>query len=100
MVGALVNGFSQAGTPDNILYYDLPGYGRFGARSKRSTCRSTCTRAIHCRAWTKIYEGHSWMLGPNWAFAAETAVHALRLMGSAAFSMNIRELKISSRAHW
>ena len=29
MVGALVNGFSQAGTPDNIPYYDLPSYRPF-----------------------------------------------------------------------
>src|SRR5450631_4785140 len=24
MVGALVNGFSQVGTPDSVVYYDLP----------------------------------------------------------------------------
>ena len=29
MVGALVNGFSQAGMPNTILYYDLPGYRPF-----------------------------------------------------------------------
>ena len=28
----------------------------------------------------RIYEGHPWLLGPTWAFAQETAVHALRLM--------------------
>src|SRR5262249_36974882 len=31
------------------------------------------------------YVGHDWLLGPNWAFAAETAVHALRLIGSGLF---------------
>ena len=31
------------------------------------------------------YEGHNWLLGPNWAFHAETAVHALRLIGSGLF---------------
>src|SRR5262249_31270174 len=36
-------------------------------------------------SWTKFYEGHNWLLGPNWAFAAETAVHALRLIGSGLF---------------
>ena len=30
----------------------------------------------------KIYEGHNWLLGPIWAFGQETAVHALRLIGS------------------
>ena len=33
----------------------------------------------------KIYEGHEWLLGPTWAFGQETAVHALRLMGSGLF---------------
>ena len=33
----------------------------------------------------KIYEGHGWLLGPTWAFGQETAVHALRLMGSGLF---------------
>ena len=59
--------------------------GRSGARSRRSTCRSICTRAIRCRAGPRQYEGHNWLLGPNWAFSAETAVHALRLIGSGLF---------------
>jgi 2,3-dihydroxybenzoate decarboxylase len=33
----------------------------------------------------KIYEGHSWLMGPIWAFGQETAVHSLRLMGSGLF---------------
>ncbi len=33
----------------------------------------------------RIYEGHGWLLGPIWAFGQETAVHALRLMGSGLF---------------
>jgi len=33
----------------------------------------------------QIYDGHSWLLGPTWAFGQETAVHALRLMGSGLF---------------
>jgi gamma-resorcylate decarboxylase len=31
------------------------------------------------------YDGHPWLIGPTWAFAAETAVHALRLIGSGLF---------------
>ncbi|HEY2425006.1 MAG TPA: amidohydrolase family protein [Pseudolabrys sp.] len=85
MVGALVNGFSQAGTPDNILYYDLPGYRPFW----RAVEALDVPFYLHPRnplpSWTKFYEGHNWMLGPNWAFAAETAVHALRLIGSGLF---------------
>jgi 2,3-dihydroxybenzoate decarboxylase len=84
-VGALVNGFSQIGSPDNVAYYDLPQYRPFWR-----TCEALGVPFyLHPRnplsSWTKFYEGHSWMLGPNWAFAAETAVHALRLIGSGLF---------------
>jgi 2,3-dihydroxybenzoate decarboxylase len=34
---------------------------------------------------SRIYKGAEWLLGPIWAFGHETAVHALRLMGSGLF---------------
>jgi gamma-resorcylate decarboxylase len=81
-VGALVNGFSQIGTPDNVTYYDLPQYRPFW----HSVEALDVPFYLHPRnplpSWTKFYEGHNWLLGPNWAFAAETSVHALRLIGS------------------
>jgi len=84
-VGALVNGFSQAGSPDNVLYYDLPQYRPFW----RALEALDVPFYLHPRnplpSWTKMYEGHNWLLGPNWAFHAETAVHALRLIGSGLF---------------
>ena len=85
MVGALVNGFSQADTPDNVLYYDMPQYRPFW----RTVETLDVPFYLHPRnplpSWSKFYEGHNWMLGPTWAFAAETAVHALRLIGSGLF---------------
>jgi 2,3-dihydroxybenzoate decarboxylase len=85
MVGALVNGFSQIGTPENVAYYDLPQYRAFW----RTVEALDVPFYLHPRNplphWTKFYTGHPWMLGPNWAFAAETAVHALRLIGSGLF---------------
>ncbi len=85
MVGALVNGFSQIGTPENVTYYDLPQYRPFW----RAIEALDVPFYLHPRnplpSWTKFYEGHNWMLGPNWAFAAETGVHALRLIGSGLF---------------
>ncbi len=84
-VGALVNGFSQAGTPDSALYYDLPQYRPFWRACEQLGVpfylhpRNPLPNAI------KAYEGHNWLLGPNWAFHAETAVHALRLIGSGLF---------------
>jgi 2,3-dihydroxybenzoate decarboxylase len=85
MVGALVNGFSQAGSPENLLYYDLPQYRPFW----RALAALDVAFYLHPRnplaSWTKFYDGHPWLWGPNWAFAAETAVHALRLIGSGLF---------------
>jgi predicted TIM-barrel fold metal-dependent hydrolase len=84
-VGALVNGFSQRGTPENLLYYDLPQYRPFW----RTVEALDVPFYLHPRnplpGWSKFYEGHAWLWGPNWAFAAETAVHALRLIGSGLF---------------
>jgi len=84
-VGALVNGFSQAGSPDTALYYDLPQYRPFW----RVVEKLDVPFYLHPRnplpSRSQIYEGHSWLLGPNWAFSAETSVHALRLIGSGLF---------------
>jgi predicted TIM-barrel fold metal-dependent hydrolase len=84
-VGALVNGFSQAGSSDSVLYYDLPQYRPFW----RTVEALDVPFYLHPRnplpGWARQYEGHSWLLGPNWAFHAETSVHAWRLIGSGLF---------------
>jgi gamma-resorcylate decarboxylase len=89
-VGALVNGFSQTGTPDNVTYYDLPQYRPFW----RAVEALDVPFYLHPRnplpSWNRQYEGHAWLLGPNWAFSAETAVHALRLIGSGLFDEHPR----------
>ena len=89
-VGALVNGFSQIGTPDNVTYYDQPQYRPFW----RAVETLDVPFYLHPRnplpSWNKQYEGHAWLLGPNWAFSAETAVHALRLIGSGLFDKHPR----------
>jgi 2,3-dihydroxybenzoate decarboxylase len=84
-VGALVNGFSQAGKPDGALYYDLPQYRPFW----QTVADLGVPFYLHPRnplpGSIPAYEGHNWLLGPNWAFHAETAVHALRLIGAGLF---------------
>jgi predicted TIM-barrel fold metal-dependent hydrolase len=85
MVGALVNGFSQIGSPDNVTYYDAPQYKPFWKTVEALGVPFYLHPRNPLPGWTKMYEGHNWMLGPNWAFSAETAVHALRLIGSGLF---------------
>jgi len=84
-VGVLVNGFSQAGSANSALYYDLPQYRPFWA----TVAALDVPFYLHPRnplpGAIPAYEGHNWLMGPNWAFHAETAVHALRLIGSGLF---------------
>ncbi len=94
MVGALVNGFSQRGTPENVLYYDLPEYRPFWKTVEALDVPFYLHPRNPLPGWSKFYEGHAWMWGPNWAFAAETAVHALRLIGSGLFT-NARSCRSS-----
>ncbi len=83
--GALVNGFSSAGDGRTCLYYDVPQYRAFWA----TVAQLDVPFYLHPRnpiaEWAQIYAGHEWLLGPTWAFGQETAVHALRLMGSGLF---------------
>ncbi len=83
--GALVNGFSQVGDPDTIVYYDLPQYRPFWAAVERLDVPFYLHPRNPLKRDARIYDGHSWLMGPSWAFGQETAVHALRLMGSGLF---------------
>lgn len=83
--GALVNGFSQVDTPENVVYYDAPQYADFWAASERLDAPFYLHPRNPIPSWSQIYQGHPWLMGPTWAFAQETAVHALRLMASGLF---------------
>jgi len=88
--GALVNGFSQVGAPDNTVYYDLPQYRPFWAVVENLGVPFYLHPRNPLPGSIPGYEGHSWLIGPTWAFAAETAVHALRLIGSGLFDAHPR----------
>ena len=96
--GALVNGFSQVGNADTAVYYDLPQYRPFWAVAERLEAPFYLHPRNPLPRDAKIYEGHGWLMGPIWAFGQETAVHALRLMGSGLFD-SIRACR-SSSAIW
>ena len=81
--GSLVNGFSQVG--DNIVYYDIPAFRPFWAECEQLDAPFYLHPRNPMPQDSLIYEGHQWLLGPTWAFGQETAVHALRLMGSGLF---------------
>jgi gamma-resorcylate decarboxylase len=85
MAGALVNGFSQAGAPDNVLYYDQPLYRPFWRVLEALDVPFYLHPRNPLPSWSKFYAGQEWLYGPSWAFAAETSMHALRLIGSGLF---------------
>jgi 2,3-dihydroxybenzoate decarboxylase len=83
--GALVNGFSQVGDPDNAVYYDLPQYRPFWSAVERLDVPFYLHPRSPLPRDARLYAGHPWLMGAAWAFGNETAVHALRLMGSGLF---------------
>ncbi|HXX04638.1 MAG TPA: amidohydrolase family protein [Xanthobacteraceae bacterium] len=88
--GALVNGFSQVGDADTSVYYDQPQYRPFWALVERLDVPFYLHPRNPLPRDARIYEGHAWLLGPVWGFGQETAVHALRLMGSGLFDEHPR----------
>ena len=83
--GALVNGFSQIDRADSMVYLDDQRYAGFWAECARLDVPFYLHPRNPLASAAQIYEGHPWLLGPTWAFAQETAVHALRLMCSGLF---------------
>ena len=83
--GALVNGFSQVGSANSAVYYDLPQYRPFWAEVERLDVPFYLHPRYSLPSRRQRYEGHSWLIGSPWDFAEETAIHSLRLMGSGLF---------------
>jgi 2,3-dihydroxybenzoate decarboxylase len=83
--GALVNGFSQVSGSESGVYYDLKAYWPFWGEVERLDVPFYLHPRNPLPKDAAIYDGHRWLMGPTWAFAQETAVHALRLMGSGLF---------------
>ena len=83
--GAMVNGFSETGSTSALLYYDLERYLPFWSTVQDLGVPFYLHPRNPLPEHAKIYDGHAWLLGPTWAFGQETAVHALRLMGSGLF---------------
>ena len=88
--GALVNGFSQIGDPNSMVYLDDKRYAGFWAECEKLDVPFYLHPRNPLPSASQIYEGHPWLMGPTWAFAQETAVHALRLMASGLFDRHPR----------
>ncbi len=88
--GALVNGFSQLGEDPAPIFYDIERYRPFWAMAEALSAPFYLHPRNPAKHLSAAYEDHPWLLGPYWAFAQETAVHALRLMCSGLFDAHPR----------
>ncbi len=84
-LGALVNGFSQVGDGETLVYLDDSRYHEFWSEFEKLGRPFYLHPRDPIASWAQIYDGHPWLLGSAWAFGVETATHALRLMGSGLF---------------
>lgn len=91
--GALVNGFSQVGEEDSAVFYDLPQYRPFWQTVQQLDVPFYLHPRSPLPKHQPAYEGHPWLTGSIWGFAAETSIHALRLIGSGLFD-DFPKLKI------
>ena len=89
-VGVMLNGFQQTGDGESVMYYDDPAYAGFWTRLEELGVPFYLHPREPLPSREPIYDGHPWLLGPVWAFAHETAVHALRLMCSGLFDRHPR----------
>jgi gamma-resorcylate decarboxylase len=81
--GALVNGYTEMdGKP---VHYDLPQYRPFWRALEALDVPFYLHPRPPMAGVSPLYDGHTWLFGPTWSFAAEISLHALRLIGSGLF---------------
>jgi predicted TIM-barrel fold metal-dependent hydrolase len=83
--GALVNGFTQKGVSDSVVFFDRPEYRPFWAQAEALDAPFYLHPRTPVYERAHHYEGHPWLFSSAWGFAAETGIHLLRLIGSALF---------------
>ena len=81
--GALVNGYSNL--RGEIAYYDEPRFLEVWERLAALDVPLYLHPRNPVEDQQRIYAGREQLLGPAWAFAVETATHALRLIVSGLF---------------
>lgn len=83
--GTMINGFSQTGDGETVAFYDQPEYRPFWQAVEGLDTIFYLHPRSPMPSWSRPYEGHPWFMASTWGFAAETALHALRLMACGIF---------------
>lgn len=83
--GALINGYTNTNSFERGDYLDLPKFEVFWERAHALEVPIYLHPRAPLPSQRLIYAGHEELIGPMWAFGAETAAHALRLITSGLF---------------
>jgi gamma-resorcylate decarboxylase len=83
--GAMVNCFTQRHVADSAISYDLPEFRPFWAAVAALNVPLYLHPRLTIPSRAMSYEGHRWLYSPVWDFGSETALAALRLIGSGLF---------------
>ena len=83
--GFMVNGFSQVGDAETIVYYDDPRYADFWKTAEALGKPFYLHPRDPLPGNARAFDGFPWLGAPTWGFAMETSTHALRLMTSGLF---------------
>ncbi|MCF6475757.1 amidohydrolase [Nonomuraea sp. MG754425] len=83
--GALINGYTNLTGPDDARYLDEPDNHVFWDRVAALNVPVYLHPREPLPSQTRIYQGYASLVGSAWAFAHETATHAVRLMLSGLF---------------
>jgi predicted TIM-barrel fold metal-dependent hydrolase len=92
--GALVNGFTEKGSANSAIYFDIPEYRDFWRTVEHLDVPFYLHPRMQIPARAQNYQGHPWLMSAPWGFAVETSIHALRLCGSGLFE-DCPKLKIA-----
>jgi 2,3-dihydroxybenzoate decarboxylase len=86
--GFMVNGFSQVGNGETVVYYDAPQFADFWKSANALGKPFYMHPRDPLPSREPIFDGFPWLTAATWAFTMETSTHALRLMSSGLFDRN------------
>ena len=86
--GFMVNGFSQVGDAESVVYYDAPQFADFWKSANALGKPFYMHPRDPLPSREPIFDGFPWLTAATWAFTMETSTHALRLMSSGLLDRN------------